>query len=226
NRRIAPEKEQHVVDGFFGFLENIGLTERELNWQLPIPSEAEAFADRHIDASRPTLIISPCSSHALRDWSAINYAAVADHAIAHHGMQVILCGGPSRREHEMGVSTERHMRQRPLNLIGKDTLKRMLALLQRADALITPDSGPAHMATCVDTPVIGLYAASNSRRSGPYLSTKWCVDKYDEAATRFLGKSPEDIPWGTKIERQGVMSLVSIEDVVAKLDAVLGMVHK
>ena len=51
---------------------------------------------------------------------------------------------------------------------GKDTLPQLLALLARATALLTPDSGPAHMATMVNTPVIGLYAATNPARSGPF----------------------------------------------------------
>ncbi len=72
-----------------------------------------------------------------------------------------------------------------LNQIGRDTLPQMLALLARATALLTPDSGPAHMATMVGTPVIGLYAATNPARSGPYLSRRWCVNAYPQAARRF-----------------------------------------
>ena len=67
------------------------------------------------------------------------------------------------------------MHMKTLNLIGKDTLKKFLALLQGVDVIISPDSGPAHMATGLGTPVIGLYAASNPKRSGPYLSQQWCV---------------------------------------------------
>jgi heptosyltransferase I len=75
------------------------------------------------------------------------------------------------------------------------------------------------MATAVGTPVIGLHAASNPQRSGPYFSREWCVDRYDDAARQFLGKRSEQIKWGTKIERPGVMDLVTVDDVVNKLDA-------
>ena len=51
----------------------------------------------------------------------------------------------------------------------KDTLPQLLALMARATALLSPDSGPAHMATMVGLPVIGLYAATNPERSGPYM---------------------------------------------------------
>jgi heptosyltransferase I len=87
--------------------------------------------------------------------------------------------------------------------------------------ILTPDSGPAHMATTVGTAVIGLYAATNPARSGPYLSRQWCVDKYDAAARRLLGKPATELPWTTKIERPGVMDLITPDEVIKKLHSVL-----
>jgi heptosyltransferase I len=87
--------------------------------------------------------------------------------------------------------------------------------------LVSPDSGPAHMATMVGLPVVGLYAATRTARAGPYFSREWCVDRYDEAAHKYFGKSAADIPWTTKIELAGVMDLISVSDVTAKLDLVM-----
>lgn len=219
NRRIAAQRGQHVVDGFFSFLQRVGLDSRKMIWDLPRPAEAETFAHEHVDPARRTLIISPCSSHILRNWSAEGYAQVADHAIEQYDMQVVLCGGPSDTERDMGERIVASMRNSVLNLIGKDTIKGLLALLSRADVLITPDSGPAHMATCAGTPVIGLYAATNVNRSGPYSSRELCVDRYPQAARQFMNKTVDELAWGTKIERPGVMSLITAADVIEKLDA-------
>ena len=108
-----------------------------------------------------------------------------------------------------------------INQISKDTLPDMLALLARATALLAPDSGPAHMATMVGTPVIGLYAATNPARSGPYLSRQWCVDRYDEAARTFCGRPANELAWTRKIEVPGVMELIPAAAVCAKLDDLL-----
>jgi heptosyltransferase I len=108
-----------------------------------------------------------------------------------------------------------------INQIGRDTLPQMLALLERAAVLVAPDSGPAHMAAMVRTPVVGLYAATNPARSGPYLSRPWCVNAYPEAARRFRGRPPERLPWTEKIEERGVMDLIKVEQVMAKLDQAL-----
>ncbi len=113
------------------------------------------------------------------------------------------------------------MRQPCVNLVGKDTLVEFLATLQRATLLISPDSGPAHMATTVGTPVIGLYAATNPARSGPYSSRQWCVDRYDDAARKFMGKPAAKLPWTEKIEQPGVMDLITPADVIERIDALM-----
>jgi len=221
NARIAARTREHVLDSFFGFLSALGINDRLVEWKIPLPEGARAYAEQLIPDSRPTLLISPCSSHTLRNWRAERYAAVADHAARKHHMRVILCGGPSALEVEMGAAIEKAAATELINQIGKDTLPELLALLGRASALVSPDSGPAHMATMVGTPVVGLYAATNPARSGPYLSRLWCVDAYAQAARRFRGRAPGRLPWTEKIEQRGVMDLISVEQVTAKLDELL-----
>lgn len=221
NRRIAARKREHVMDSFFGFAEALGVKDRVISWDIPLPPDAIEYAQKLIPDERPTLVISPCSSHPLRNWRADRYAAVADYAATQHGMRVILCGGPTQLERETGAAIEAATRVPVINQIGRDTLPQMLALLERATLLVAPDSGPAHMATMVRTPVVGLYAATNPARSGPYLSRPWCVNAYPEAARRFRRRPPERLPWTEKIEERGVMDLITVEQVTAKLDQAL-----
>lgn len=219
--RVRPAERQHVLDSLFGFAEKFHVYEKLLRWDIPIPESARVYARRVIPDDTKTLIISPCSSHPLRNWRAEYYAQIADYAVSALGMRVLLCGGRSELEQRMGDAIVRNMTQPCENTIGQDTLLEFLATLERSVAIITPDSGPAHMATAVGAPVIGLYAATNPQRSGPYLSRQWCVDKYDLAARRLLGKSAADLPWTTKIERPGVMDLITPDDVIKKLHSVM-----
>jgi heptosyltransferase I len=221
NARIAARSREHVMDSFFGFVEALGVKDRVVSWDIPLPVDALEYAHRLIPDNKPTLVISPCSSHPMRNWRAERYAAVADHAARQHGMRVILCGGPTKLERATGAAIEAAAATPVTNQIGRDTLPQMLALLERATVLVAPDSGPAHMATMVRTPVVGLYAATNPARSGPYLSRPWCVNAYAEAARRFRGRPPDRLPWTEKIEERGVMDLISVEQVTAKLDQAL-----
>jgi len=221
--RIPARTGEHVLDAIGSFVEPLGLKQIQVRWDIPIPDEAHAWAAQQWpEDGQPALVISAASSHALRNWRAERYAAVADHAANALHMRVVLTGGPSAAERAVGDAILARMKTRPLDLIGKDTLKRALALYRRAAIVLTPDSGPMHMANAVGARVLGLHAASNPARSGPYSDRRWCVDRYDDAARKYLHKPAAEIPWGTKMEHAGVMDLIGVDDVIGKLEAALG----
>ena len=88
------------------------------------------------------------------------------------------------------------MREQPLNLAGKTSLTQLAALLERADLLITGDSGPMHMAAAVETPLIAIHGPTDPALSGPVSrratilrSDIWCSPCYqarDTADGRFF----------------------------------------
>jgi heptosyltransferase I len=97
----------------------------------------------------------------------------------------------------------------------------LLALIARARVVVCPDSGPAHMATTVATPVIGLYATSNPARTGPWRSRQWTVDRYPDAVRQHLGREVDTLRWGGRVRAADAMDLISVRDVTDKLDALL-----
>lgn len=218
NERIPDRPGIHVLDAMGSFCEPLGLKQTQVVWDLPVPADAHAWAAAQWPADgRRTLVISPCSSHVRRNWFADRYAAVADHAAA-QGWRVVLCGGRSDLERKTADAIIAAMQAPVLDLVGKDTLKQLPALLARADLVMTPDSGPMHIANAMGTSVLGLHAASNPRRSGPYSTVRYCVDRYDDAARRYKGKPAAELKWGTKIEHDGVMELVTVDDGIAAFE--------
>ena len=76
----------------------LGIVQNEVVWHMPVPEAAHEWARAQWpDDGTPTLVVSPCSSHVLRNWRAERYAAVADHAVS-KGWRVVLCGGRSALE--------------------------------------------------------------------------------------------------------------------------------
>ncbi|WP_334177898.1 glycosyltransferase family 9 protein [Pseudoxanthomonas sp.] len=218
NERIPDRPGIHVLDAIGSFCEPLGLRQTEVVWDLPVPADAHAWAAAQWpgDGQR-TLVISPCSSHVRRNWYADRYAAVADHAAA-QGWRVVLCGGRSELERQTADAISAAMWAPVLDLVGKDTLKQLPALLARADLVMTPDSGPMHIANAMGSAVLGLHAASNPLRSGPYSSVRYCVDRYDAAARRYKGRPADELAWGAKIEHDGVMELVTVDDGIAAFE--------
>ncbi|PZU29736.1 MAG: ADP-heptose--LPS heptosyltransferase, partial [Stenotrophomonas sp.] len=142
NERIPDRPGIHVLDAIGSFCEPLGLKQTEVSWDLATPPEAHEWARAQWEEDgRPVLMISPCSSHQRRNWYAERHAALADHA-ASHGWRVVLCGGRSELERSTSDAILAAMKHPALDLVGKDTLKQLPALLARASLLVTPDSGP------------------------------------------------------------------------------------
>ena len=217
NERIASSDDVHVLDVFRAFGRQAGLAEVPVRWDFNLQPEDYAFADTHLpDSGRKLLCISPCSSHVKRNWLTDRHAAVIESAVD-HGWDVVLCGGPSTFEREVAASIVRQTTAPVTDLTGKDTLRQLAAVMKRSDCVLAPDTGPIHIANAMGTWTIGIYAATNPARSGPYGQLSRCVNRFPDAAVKFRNRSPDALRWGTRIEQPGVMSLVTVEDVLERL---------
>lgn len=223
NRRIAAREHEHVMDGLYGFVDALGIPRGKPRWDIPINEKDAHFAAQVIPAGQRTLAISPCSSQRarnFRNWPVSRFIDVARHAINSHGMAVIVTGGRSELEHEYAGQISAAV-PACTNLVGSTSLKQLHALLGRATVLVSPDSGPVHMANAAGTPVIGLYATSNPERTGPYLHREWTVNRYPDAVRKFLGKEPGEVSWGKRVRHPAAMDLVTVADVCEKLDRLM-----
>ncbi len=221
NKRIQAVEKQHVLDGFMEFAKSLGIKDEVYQWNISTSKEDKAFAKNIIDKDKITVVISPCSSNKLRNWSNEKYAQVCDYLITKYKAQVILCGSPSPFEKQTAKEIETLAKYPVTNITGKDTLKQLFAIMQAADIVISPDSGPMHIANAAQTPVIGLHGATTSKRSGAYSFQHLAVDCFEQAAVKILNKSPDKIRWGGQIIAPGVMDLITVDAVKAKIDEVL-----
>ena len=218
--RIAARPREHVLDGFFGFLEQAGLPDRELRWDIPLTDQALAFTQRVLPPGEPLLTISPCSSQRFRnyrDWPVARFVAVADHA-SERGFQVVLTGGQSARERHYAEAIAAGCRRPVIDLVGRTSLKELAAVIACSQGLVGPDSGPVHLASAFDVPAVGLYATSNPRRTGPYRNREYVIDRYPDAVRRFLNRDPENLRWGTRVRHPDAMDLITVDEVCRQID--------
>ena len=223
NEKITPQStRQHVVDSFLEFPRRLGL-KPVMKWDLPVSAEALDRV-RHLLSGERFLAINPCAvakSRNWRNWTAEGYAEAADFAAEHHGMTVLLTGGPSSEERNMADTITAMCSHKPHNLVGKTTLPELVALLRLSRAVIAPDTGPAHIASAIGTPVIGLYAATNPQRAGPYNFQQLVVNKYPDALRKYYELEIGDAPWGKRIQNDECMRLIEPADVTAMLSKAL-----
>ncbi|BDX04540.1 glycosyltransferase family 9 protein [Planctobacterium marinum] len=213
---ISKQEHPHVLDGFMAFADAAQIPDGGiLRWHIPLPDAAQAKAQALCDAHDRFVVICPSASKAERNWTVEGYQQLAAW-LQSKQMPVLLCGGPSDGERALaqeiasaGAVTE--------NLTGQTSLKELLAILAKAALVIAPDTGPAHMATTVGTPVVGLYAHSNPLRTGPYNNKDDVVSVYEEVISEQQGKPWTELTWGTRAKGPDLMQRITLEQVVAKV---------
>jgi ADP-heptose:LPS heptosyltransferase len=87
----------------------------------------------------------------------------------------VLIGGED--EVDLCAQIEKEVGSGVLNLAGKLALTETAAILKSCQVVISGDTGPAHIAVAVGTPVIGLHGPTSSKRSGPYGFSDLAIDQ-------------------------------------------------
>jgi heptosyltransferase I len=219
NCKIENAKSAHVLDGFMAFAKKLGVQDLTVKWDLNIPLESHQKAAQLI-ANKPTFIICPAASKAYKNWTVEGYSALANHAIK-QGFQVFICGAPTLIEKELAEAIVDNSNQQAINLIGKTSLIELLALIKQASILLAPDTGPTHMATMVNTPVIGLYAHHNPKRTGPYTQLNHVVSVYEKLISKQTDKEIKELPWRARVKDEHAMQEISIDSVITMFDKVI-----
>ena len=226
NKEIDYIPRQHYMERLLQFTEKLELTPPEICWDIPISSEDENYVTSLLPDNKPFIVISPCSSvvkNNWRNWTIDGYAEIADLALSKYGLQVVFTGGPSEQEKLFGENIQSNMKTAATNLIGKLSLKQLLATIKKSAAVISPDSGPAHMATTVNVPAISLFTTSNPNFTGPYYSKDWIVNKYPEALKKYNNTNVKQAPWGQRVRNPDAVELISAADIDQKLAALMNL---
>jgi ADP-heptose:LPS heptosyltransferase len=101
---------------------------------------------------RGYLVLHPGASVPARAWPADRCAAAVE-ALADAGWEVLVTGGPDERALTAEVAG-----RRGVDLGGDTSLAEMAALLDGAAAVVVGNTGPAHLAAAVGTPVVSLFS--------------------------------------------------------------------
>ena len=217
NVSVPSPKKIHVLHGLLAFCSELGIKDVTPEWSLHYSESDGHWATSKLSTQTRNLVIVPAASKAYKNWHAEGYAHVIRHAQA-LGWNILLAGSPAQIELDLAQEVEHALDKPVINLVGKSSLKEMLALLDHADIVIAPDTGPAHMANAMGTPVLGLYAHHNPARTGPYQYTQYVVSVYEEAIKDETGKTSQELNWRTRVKDKQAMNRIQSENVIAMFD--------
>ena len=213
NRHIVPGPWAHTQDMLLRFLDPLGIPRPDpLEWRITFSEDERTrqatFFDRFPDAPVVGLVLG--SNVVRKDWPAERCADLADALADRHGATVLLVGGPAERERAAADLIHDRARSAPISTLVDD-VRRMMWTVVGCDLLVSPDSGPLHLAHALGVPVVGLYGHTNPARVGPYDRFRdLVVDAYHDD-----GEVPD--PARTRA-RGGRMDRITVSDVLERVE--------
>lgn len=209
---LPPRPRAHVQDEFLEFLDFLGVP-RRLEWGLEASEEErERYAPLLPEAAGPTFAMVVGTTKPEKEWPAERYAALADRLAADFGARTVLVGGRSPREEAAAAAIKSIARRPPVDLREWD-LRRLVYLVQRADVLVSPDTGPLHIGVALGTPTVALMGYTNPKRYGPYR-------RFLDLVVDAFGEPGEDYPV-TAGHRPGRMERITPDQVMERVDRAL-----
>ena len=162
----------HAAENFMDTLLPLGIANPVVEIKLPLKPDAihavgRFLADRGVDRTKPLIALN-CSvgeARPARNWFSERFAALADRLVKELNTTVIFVGGGQDRELVGKVMAA--MNEKAISAAGELSLEHSAALLAQCACLVSSDTGPLHLATAVQTPVVGLYGSTDPRRTGP-----------------------------------------------------------
>jgi ADP-heptose:LPS heptosyltransferase len=106
----------------------------------------------HLVGDEPYVVLHPGAAVPARAWPPLHHAALAE-LLTGGGYRVVVTGGSGERELTATVAGPEG-----IDLGGQTDLRTMAGVLAGADAAVVGNTGPAHLAAAVGTPVVSLFS--------------------------------------------------------------------
>jgi len=149
---ISPDPPQHPLD--------FHLSPRDLG-----EADKLLFDIFGVDNFHPLVIIHPGAGAAVKLWQPEKWRQIAQW-LADMGVRVLVSGGPD--ETALTRSVAAAPSGNVVDIGGQTSFATLAALMQRADVVLGPDSGPLHLAVAVGTPTVHLYGPADPLLFGPW----------------------------------------------------------
>lgn len=169
---VPRDREKWELECFLDLVAAAGAVTEDRSLECHVPPEAAARAEqvlqeRGVVQGQRLLALCPGSSKnwPTKQWPAERFAQVADWASREHGLRAVLLGAGFERELCDRVASA--ATTEVVNLAGETSIPETAAVLARAAALVTNDTGPMHLASAVGTPVVAIFGPTNENKWGP-----------------------------------------------------------
>lgn len=166
DERIAAGPPRQTCEQYLEFADHLGVP-RRYEWPLPLNAEERADQAGFYGRRRsPLAALVVGTSRSEKEWPAERWARLAESLHGDLGYEVCIVGSDRADERRRALEIARLSRA-PVLDERRDDVRRLLWLLDGAAVVVSPDTGPYHLAVALGVPSVGLYGHTDPARVGP-----------------------------------------------------------
>jgi heptosyltransferase-2 len=201
---VTPEdKKRHHTDYYLELLRRLGIEGGDGRLCLAISDDEQSWADDVLGSERVIAMNPGAAYGSAKRWLPERFAEVADQLAERYQARILLTGGPG--EKEIGRDIAAAMKHDVINMVGQTTVRQMMALLANSSLLVTNDSGPMHVASAFDIPIVAVFGSTDHTTTCPASERVRIVRKETDCAPCLLRQCPTDHRCMTAIEASDVI---------------------
>jgi heptosyltransferase-2 len=186
----AELRRQHHSRHYLQMLQQFGITGGSGDLLLEVSHVEQKWAKERL-GSGSFFAINPGAAYgSAKRWIPERFAEVGDSLARQYGVKIVLTGGPG--EMEIGRDIESFMLEKPLNLIGRTSVRQMMAVINRCRLMVTNDSGPMHVAAALGVPIVAIFGPTDHTTTYPWAKQYRIVRKDLECAPCLKRQCPTD----------------------------------
>lgn len=160
----------HRSDRYLHVIESYGIPINDRHCRLSVSENAkldirEILKSKDINENDFLVVINPGGNWGLKRWPAKNFSRLMRGFLVDMGAKVVISG--AQKDFSLAEEMNGFAFHNAVSLAGQTDLKQLLALMERADLVVSADSGPLHMANSVGSDVIGLFGPTRPEITGP-----------------------------------------------------------
>jgi heptosyltransferase II len=180
----------HHTQYYMNMLAEVGIPRTGQELRLQCTDEEMRWAGGVLGTGKWVAINPGAAYGSAKRWYPERFAQVADALATDYGYESLLVGGPG--EAAIGSEIESGMCSKVLNLIGRTSVRQLMALLASVQLVITNDSGPMHVAAAFDRPIVALFGPTDHSATSPLCSRFFLARKETECAPCLKRQCPTD----------------------------------
>lgn len=162
--RIPPsDPAAHMLDQYMEFARYLGLNTDRAVWDIP------RSVTRPKDIPNRYVVLNIGATKPANLWAPERFADLAGQIEKTLNLPSVLTGGPEDRDRATQIKAAGPVSL--TDLTGRTTLAELVEVIANADAVVSCDTGPMHLAAALEKPLVALFGPSDPRRTGPYHGT-------------------------------------------------------